>query len=193
MLLCSLVSKTINRTRSDCSRPRHTKRRPKSNPPTVSRTRLDKTDSAVTMCYGHPHHHPCGHQSVKWHYCPRAKIDVTTGHATVCNKTTYAISQPAKTRCPLKNCHFKEVGGVWDCCTCKQGPNTQGWCTFSNPSWKKNFQKDEYEWVETCDHGCCKNCTRSGKFHLIFSKCPFPPLPGCARPLPSILDVWSWF
>lgn len=146
------------------------------------------------MCYGHPHHHPCGHQSVKWHYCPRAKIDVTTGHATVCNKTTYAISQPAKTRCPLKNCHFKEVGGVWDCCTCKQGPNTQGWCTFSNPSWKKNFQKDEYEWVETCDHGCCKNCTRSGMFHLFSSSVPFClSLPGHARPLPSILDVWSWF
>ena len=116
------------------------------------------------MCYGHPHHHPCGHQSVKWHYCPRAKIDVTTGHATVCDKTTYAISQPAKARCPLKNCYFKELGGVWDCCECKQGPNTQGWCTFSNPSWKMNFQKNEYEWVETCDHGCCKNCTRSGGF-----------------------------
>ncbi|EFX00493.1 hypothetical protein CMQ_7495 [Grosmannia clavigera kw1407] len=106
------------------------------------------------MCYGHPHHHLCSHQSVKWHYCPRAKIDVTTGHATICDKTTYAISQPSKAACPLKNCHFKELGGVWDCCQCKQGPNTLGWCTF--PKWP-GYQ----DWVETCDHGCCKHCTRS--------------------------------
>lgn len=113
------------------------------------------------MCNGHPHHHPCGHQSVKWHYCPRAKIDVKTGNATACSKTTYAVSQPAKTRCPLKNCYFKELGGVWDCCVCHQGPNTQGWCAFPSQSWQQNFHRDEYELVKTCDHGCCKNCVRS--------------------------------
>ncbi|OAA65655.1 hypothetical protein SPI_02442 [Niveomyces insectorum RCEF 264] len=107
------------------------------------------------MCYGHPHHHPCGHQSVKWHYCPRATIDASTGHATVCRKTTYAGSQPSKARCPLQNCYFKELGGVWDCCQCQNGPNTQGWCMFPLT------QAVNAGWTETCGHGCCKNCTRS--------------------------------
>ncbi len=114
------------------------------------------------MCHGHPRHHPCGHQSVTWHYCPRASIDLATGYETPCNKTTFASSQPSKTKCPLQNCEFKTHGGSWICCVCKQGPNTQGWCAFKSPtpSWQRNHITQKDEWVESCDHGCCKNCTR---------------------------------
>ena len=114
------------------------------------------------MCHGHPHHHPCSHQSVTWHYCPSALIDLETGYETPCSNVTFAVSQASNSECPLQNCEFKAKGGSWICCNCLQGPNTQGWCTFNRqqPVLERNYMSEEYSLVETCDHGCCKNCTR---------------------------------
>jgi len=115
----------------------------------------------IPMCHGHPHHHPCGHQSVKWHYCPRALIDLDTGYETSCDKATFASSQPSKASCPLQKCEFKTHGTRWICCACKQGPNERGWCAFDRPHWEQNHLTGDWAWVESCDHGCCKNCTGS--------------------------------
>ncbi len=112
------------------------------------------------MCRGHPHDHPCGHQSVKWHYCLRATIDAQ-GVEFPCELADYVRAVPVNGKCPLENCNFRWLGGSWDCCRCGQGPNTRGWCTFKNPEWKMG--PDGPEWIETCDHGCCENCTRNGK------------------------------
>ena len=114
------------------------------------------------MCHGHPHHHPCGHQSVNWHYCPSALIDLETGYETPCSNITFAGSQPSNSGCLLANCDFG--GSAWTCCNCG-GRNTSGWCTNAspNPRFEKNTITNDFEYVETCDHGCCRNCTKDGK------------------------------
>ncbi|KAK4229777.1 hypothetical protein QBC38DRAFT_76001 [Podospora fimiseda] len=111
------------------------------------------------MCHGHPHHHPCGHQSVNWHYCPSALIDLETGYETPCSNITFAGSQPSNSSCLLANCDYG--GSAWTCCNCG-GRNTSGWCTniSPNPRFEKNAITNDFEYVETCDHGCCRNCTK---------------------------------
>lgn len=114
------------------------------------------------MCHGHPHYHCCGHQSVTWHYCPSAGIDLKTGYETPCPNTTFATSQPSTSSCPLANCDFRSAGGGgWTCCICG-GWNTGGWCgnTSPNPKWEQNPITNEWEWIERCDHGCCRNCAK---------------------------------
>src|SRR6266566_116276 len=116
-----------------------------------------------SMCNGLPRHHPCGHQSVHWNFCIEAAVDLETGRETPCAAASFVASQPSKADCPLQNCWFKDVGGRWVCCVCGNGPNTMGWCTFSNPSWAINHNTNKWERVETCDHGCCENCTPARK------------------------------
>ncbi|AEO63168.1 uncharacterized protein THITE_2108070 [Thermothielavioides terrestris NRRL 8126] len=114
------------------------------------------------MCHGHPHYHSCGHQSVTWHYCPSALIDLTTGYETPCPNITFAASQLSSSSCPLANCDFRSTGGgVWTCCKCG-GRNNGGWCKnmSSDPKWEKNPITNEWEWIERCDHGCCRNCVK---------------------------------
>jgi hypothetical protein len=124
---------------------------------------------AVKMCHGHPHHHACGHQSVRWHYCPKAVIDLITGYETACDKTTFATSQLSKIDCPLQTCEFRAYGGSWTCCACGQGPNTQGWCAYSRPRWEENRETGDWAWVDACDHGCCRNCTATCELHLLIT------------------------
>ncbi|KAH7141412.1 hypothetical protein B0J13DRAFT_58998 [Dactylonectria estremocensis] len=113
------------------------------------------------MCHGHPRHHPCAHTSINWHYCPSALIDLETGYETPCHKTTFAPAQPINADCPLQNCHFKDKGGSWTCCSCQQGPNTRGWCTMPSSRLQMNPESFSLEEVEsTCDHGCCSKCIR---------------------------------
>lgn len=117
------------------------------------------------MCHGHPHYHSCGHQSVTWHYCPSALIDLTTGYETPCPSITFAASQSSTTACPLANCDFRSTGTLgWTCCKCG-GWNDSGWCknVFAEPKWNKNPITNEWEWMERCDHGCCRNCTKDSK------------------------------
>ncbi len=91
-------------------------------------------------------------------------IDLGTGYEEPCKNVSYASAQPTNGDCPLQNCQFKAMGGSWTCCACKQGPNTQGWCAMPMSRWEKNKETYEYEYKErTCDHGCCKNCTRVGE------------------------------
>ncbi|KAK4232781.1 hypothetical protein C8A03DRAFT_48441 [Achaetomium macrosporum] len=114
------------------------------------------------MCHGHPHYHSCGHQSVTWHYCPSAVIDLTTGYETPCTNITFAASQPSTSSCPLANCDFRNAGdGGWTCCKCG-GRNSSGWCKkmSPNPKWERNPITNEWEWIERCDHGCCRNCVK---------------------------------
>lgn len=114
----------------------------------------------IVMCHGHPRYHSCAHTSMKWHYCPSASIDLETGYQTPCHNVSFAPSQGSSASCPLQTCHFKEKGGRWMCCQCKQGPNTQGWCT----STQTMLGGDCASYV-TCDHGCCNKCIRLGKSH----------------------------
>jgi len=116
-------------------------------------------DSA-TMCHGHPHHHPCGHQSMSWSYCVLSTINLVTGDKTPCGAATFAISVDTSMHCPLTHCTFKRLGGRWRCCVCHKGPNRRGWCTYDNPRWVQNHLSGQYEWVEKCDHGCCEKCTK---------------------------------
>ncbi|KAL2195129.1 hypothetical protein P885DRAFT_40972 [Corynascus similis CBS 632.67] len=114
------------------------------------------------MCHGHPHYHSCGHQSVTWHYCPSALIDLETGYETPCPNITFATSQSSTSPCPLANCDFRSAGGGWwTCCKCG-GRNDSGWCmnVSSEPRWEKNSTTDEWEWSERCDHGCCRSCIK---------------------------------
>ncbi|KAK4119220.1 hypothetical protein N657DRAFT_627281 [Parathielavia appendiculata] len=114
------------------------------------------------MCHGHPHYHSCGHQSVTWHYCPSALIDLETGYETPCSNITFAASQPSTASCPLANCDFRSAsGGGWTCCKCG-GRNRSGWCMnmSPNPRWDKNPITNEWEWIERCDHGCCRSCIK---------------------------------
>ncbi|KAL2162889.1 hypothetical protein VTH06DRAFT_6725 [Thermothelomyces fergusii] len=114
------------------------------------------------MCHGHPHHHSCGHQSVTWHYCPSAVIDLETGYETPCHNITFAASQPVSSPCPLANCDFRSTGGGgWTCCKCG-GRNDGGWCVNASPEprWEMNPVTKEWEWMEKCDHGCCRNCVK---------------------------------
>ncbi|KAK4157546.1 hypothetical protein C8A00DRAFT_40121 [Chaetomidium leptoderma] len=114
------------------------------------------------MCHGHPHCHACGHQSVTWHYCPSALIDLQTGYETPCPNLTFAASQSSTATCPLANCDFRSAGGgAWTCCKCG-GRNGGGWCQNAspNPKWEKNPITGEWEWIESCDHGCCRGCAK---------------------------------
>ncbi|KAL2256058.1 hypothetical protein VTK26DRAFT_2261 [Humicola hyalothermophila] len=75
---------------------------------------------------------------------------------------TFAASQPSTSSCPLANCDFRNTGGGgWVCCVCG-GANTSGWCNNMSPNsrWEKNAVTDEWEWIERCDHGCCRNCAK---------------------------------
>lgn len=117
------------------------------------------------MCHGHPHYHSCGHQSVTWHYCPSALIDLETGYETPCPNITFAASQSSTAACPLANCDFRSAGGGgWTCCKCG-GRNSSGWCLNASPEpkWEKNSITNEWEWMERCDHGCCRSCTKDRK------------------------------
>ncbi|KAF4954437.1 hypothetical protein FGADI_5214 [Fusarium gaditjirri] len=101
------------------------------------------------MCHGHPRHHPCAHTSINWHYCPSALIDLETGYETPCSKISFAAAQPTTSDCPLQNCQFKSKGGSWTCCSCQQGPNTQGWCTMPMSRMTMNPESFSVESVET--------------------------------------------
>ncbi|KAH7178720.1 hypothetical protein DER46DRAFT_570339 [Fusarium sp. MPI-SDFR-AT-0072] len=115
------------------------------------------------MCHGHPRHHPCAHTSINWHYCPSALIDLETGYETPCSNISFAAAQPTTSDCPLQNCQFKSKGGSWTCCSCQQGPNTQGWCTMPMSRMTMNPESFSVESVETtCDHGCCSKCVQYG-------------------------------
>ncbi|RSL73827.1 hypothetical protein CEP54_000219 [Fusarium duplospermum] len=115
------------------------------------------------MCHGHPRHHPCAHTSINWHYCPSALIDLETGYETPCSNISFAAAQPTNSDCPLQNCQFKSKGGSWTCCACRQGPNTQGWCTMPLSRLEMDPESYAVEAVETtCDHGCCSKCIRYG-------------------------------
>ncbi|AEO56700.1 hypothetical protein MYCTH_2058752 [Thermothelomyces thermophilus ATCC 42464] len=121
------------------------------------------------MCHGHPHHHTCGHQSVTWHYCPSALIDLETGYETPCHNITFAASQASASPCPLVNCDFRSAGsGGWTCCKCG-GRNDSGWCVNASPEprWEMNPVTNEWEWMDRCDHGCCRSCIKDRK-----SECP---------------------
>lgn len=134
------------------------------------------------MCHGHPRHHPCAHTSINWHYCPSALIDLETGYETPCRNTTFAPAQPISTDCPLQNCQFKDKGGSWTCCSCKQGPNTRGWCTMPMSRVQRNPESMAFEEMEsTCDHGCCTQCIRAGES----TATSFPPMwhRYCASPI----------
>ena len=122
----------------------------------------------VTMCHGHPRHHPCAHTSINWHYCPSALIDLETGYETPCSNMSFAAAQPTTSDCPLQNCQFKSKGGSWTCCSCQQGPNTQGWCTMPLSRLTMNPESFSVESIETtCDHGCCSKCIRYGECILL--------------------------
>jgi hypothetical protein len=126
------------------------------------------------MCHGHPHYHSCGHQSVTWHYCPSALIDLETGYETPCPNITFAASQPSTGNCPLANCDFHSAGtGGWTCCQCG-GRNSSGWCKNMSldPKWEKNPITNEWEWVDRCDHGCCRSCEKDRRYATVFLKCP---------------------
>ena len=132
------------------------------------------------MCHGHPHCHSCGHQSVTWHYCPSALIDLETGYETPCPNITFAGSQASTASCPLANCDYSSAGGGgWTCCQCG-GRNTSGWCTNLSPApkWERNSVTNEWEWIERCDHGCCRSCIKDRKFDCASEGVPrsHPPL-----------------
>ncbi|KAL2118075.1 hypothetical protein VTJ04DRAFT_7735 [Mycothermus thermophilus] len=112
------------------------------------------------MCHGHPHTHACGHQSVTWHYCPSAFIDLGTGYETPCQNITFAASQPSSARCPLANCDYQSAAGRgWTCCQCG-GRNNGGWCSNVWQRYERNPLNQEWERLERCDHGCCRNCVK---------------------------------
>jgi len=118
-----------------------------------------------TMCHGHPQRHSCAHQSVIWHYCPAALIDLETGYETPCPNITFAASQPSTASCPLANCDFRNTGGgEWICCQCR-GQNNSGWCInmSPDPKWERNPLTNEWEWIDKCDHGCCRSCIKDCK------------------------------
>ena len=118
------------------------------------------------MCHGHPRYHPCSHTSINWYYCPTALIDLETGYETPCSNVSFAPAQTTKLDCPLKHCDFKGKGGLWICCSCKQGPNTHGWCMMPRSRLRRNSDTFAVEEIQTtCDHGCCKECTRFGTWH----------------------------
>jgi hypothetical protein len=121
----------------------------------------------IIMCHGHPRYHSCAHTSMVWYYCPSASIDLQTGYEAPCRNVTLAPSQASRTSCPLSVCYFKEKGGQWTCCQCKQGPNLQGWCTM--PLGLSNGDVNLSSQLQmTCDHGCCKSCKKSGMDSSIF-------------------------
>jgi len=49
----------------------------------------------LAMCHGHPHCYSCGHQSMEWHHCPSAVMNLETGYETPCPNITFAASQPS--------------------------------------------------------------------------------------------------
>ncbi|KAK4032006.1 hypothetical protein C8A01DRAFT_20863 [Parachaetomium inaequale] len=108
------------------------------------------------MCHGHPRYYSCSHQSVTWHYCPSALIDLETGYETPCSNITFAASQPSTSKCPLANCDFHNTGSdKWKCCQCG-GQNSSGWYEnmSPNPRWGRNRITNEWEWIGWCDHRC---------------------------------------
>lgn len=121
------------------------------------------------MCHGHPHYHPCSHTSVKWLYCPEAMFDLDTGYETPCSNPIYSTPQPTNVDCPLQNCNFKALMGSWNCCVCRKGPNTQGWCTALVHRMDWNPLTGQVEDMEVpCGHGCCSSCSPSCEKYKLF-------------------------
>lgn len=101
---------------------------------------------------------------------------------------TFAASQPSTSSCPLANCDFRNAGGGgWICCNCG-GANTSGWCNnmSPNPRWEKNAVTDEWEWIERCDHGCCRNCTKDCKCRCLASQYHLAHPNGLSKPATSL-------
>lgn len=81
---------------------------------------------------------------------------------------SFAPAQATKLGCPLQHCDFKDKAGSWLCCACKQGPNTQGWCTMPRNRLRRDRGTFLVEDVmTTCDHGCCKECIKFGEHALL--------------------------
>lgn len=138
---------------------------PTSNAYTVATNNTFCLLLLIIMCHGHPRYHSCAHTSMVWYYCPSASIDLQTGYEAPCRNVTLSPSQASRTSCPLSVCYFKEKGGQWICCQCKQGPNLQGWCTMplhGGTNLSSQLQM-------TCDHGCCKSCKKSGMRSRLYS------------------------
>lgn len=116
------------------------------------------------MCHGHPRDHPCAHTSINWYYCPTANIDLDTGFETPCNNVSFAPPQRSTLDCPLQLCGFKDKGGNWLCCECKQGPNSLGWCTMPTRIMSQSLNSTSFgeQRLTTCDHGCCRDCVSLG-------------------------------
>ncbi|PSR76870.1 hypothetical protein BD289DRAFT_378407 [Coniella lustricola] len=120
------------------------------------------------MCVGHPKRHPCQHTSVSYNHCVSARFDRTTGLTTPCTNTTYAAPIDTESKCTNQLCYFQELGRMWICCKCRNGPNGVGWCSYDRPRVEVNAITGQAEQLTACDHCCCWNCTSYREFPLFF-------------------------
>lgn len=139
------------------------------------------------MCVGHPKTHPCQHTSVTFNHCVAAQFNPETGRATACDDTTYAAVVETNSKCPNQLCFFEELGRVWTCCQCGNGPNVVGWCAHDRPRIEVNAITGGEEVRTECEHCCCGNCTAYCEFCLLLSGwC----LRGTAGAFCLLADVW---
>lgn len=84
------------------------------------------------------------------------------GYETPCNTTTFAASQPSNSNCFLKNCAYRAQNTGWTCCHCGGHNGGSGWCKNVLPEgrWERNALNNEWEYIDSCDHGCCQSCAQ---------------------------------
>ncbi|KAI0392831.1 hypothetical protein F5Y17DRAFT_477236 [Xylariaceae sp. FL0594] len=112
------------------------------------------------MCNAHPQVFPCKHTVNTFWFCPNAPFDVQTGrNLGPCRNVNYLNPAEASGDCNLVHCHFRELGGIWVCCQCGNGPQTTGWCTSPTWQWNYDWNNKVWGWVSlSCGHMCCETC-----------------------------------
>lgn len=108
---------------------------------------------SAQMCHMTIVIHRCGrHTSREPDYCPDARR--RNGRWYMCNNRSSTRTNQRDTVCNDRRCRHRQLGGVWTCCMCENGPNRYGRCVFAR---LVNLETDHV--INPCNHSPCDACT----------------------------------
>ncbi|KAI1182393.1 hypothetical protein F5B17DRAFT_444282 [Nemania serpens] len=106
------------------------------------------------MCHNTTIIHRCGrHTSQEISYCRQAGRSDRSGRRIMCSNRSHTRSDQRDSLCDKRSCRHNQLGGVWICCMCGNGPNRYGRCVF-----ERIVDPDTGYVVNPCDHRPCDEC-----------------------------------